>query len=450
MDELSRRLGDRAFDLPLPPDLTARVERGAGRRRRRHRRIVVGAVAGVVAGTLALNLVSFGDDRGATGLALGQARAVAAVSPAALDRLAAADTEFGLDLLHQLCAAKPNSNVLLSPASIAVALDLAYAGARGQTAAEIGRVLHQPAYGPALVDALATRRQRMAPLAGQLRQRDTVWADQRVRPSKSYLDDVRTAQDVGVRRVDFRDPDNARETINDEVARQTGGLVKELLPPTSVDGDTRLVLADTLHLSARWQTPFDSKDTRPEAFARADGRRVQVPFMSSRQSVHTVQTAGLTAAELPYRGGRLSLLLLLPSDPKAGCATLTSGTLRSVSSKLVKAERIVRLPKLRLDQHPDLDPALRALGMRSPYVPGLADFGGITSSPPLLVKTVQHAAVMRVDEKGTVAGAATGAVVGIVSMPPVISFDRPFALLLRDRGTGEPLFLGWVADPSQK
>jgi len=49
-----------------------------------------------------------------------------------------------------------------------------------------------------------------------------------------------------------------------------------------------------------------------------------------------------------------------------------------------------------------------------------------------------------------VAGAATGAVVGIVSMPPVISFDRPFGLLLRDRSTGEPLFLGWVADPSQK
>jgi len=450
MDELSRRLGDRAFDLPLPPDLTARVERGAGRRRRRHRRIAVGGVAGVVAGTLALNLVSFGDDRGSTGLALGQARAVAAASPAALDRLAAADTEFGLDILHQLCAAKPDSNVLLSPASIAAALDLAYAGARGQTAAEMGRVLHQPAYGPALVDALATRRQRMAPLAGQLRQRDTVWADQRVRPNKPYLDDVRTAQDVGVRRVDFRDPEKARQTINRQVARETGDLVKELLPPTSVDGDTRLVLADTLHLSARWQSPFDSKGTRTGVFLSADGRRMQVPFMSQRQSVPTARAAGFTAVELPYRGGRLSLLLLLPSDPKAGCATLTSGTLRSVPSKLMKAESIVRLPKLQLDEHPDLDPALQALGMRTAYAPGGADFGRVTSTVPLYVKTVQHAAVMRVDEKGTVAGAATGAVVGIVSLPPVISFDRPFALLLRDRSTGEPLFLGWVADPSQK
>lgn len=451
MEELSRRLGDPALDLPLPPDLTARVEHGA--RRRRWRQRSAGAVAGmtavVVVASVTLNVVTTRGGPGSPGLVLGQARAVAAVSPAALDRLAAADTEFGLDLLHQLCEAQPNSNVLLSPASIAAALDLAYAGARGQTAAEIGRVLHQPAYGPALVDALAARRARMAPLAKQLRQRDTVWADERITPNRRYLDDVRTAQDAGVRRVDFSEPETARKTINGEIARQTGGLVKELLPLASVDRDTRLVLADTLHVSAQWQTPFDSRETVAGEFSRAGGSRVQVPFMSQRKSVPTARTAGFTAVELPYRGGRLSLLLLMPDNVGAGCAAVTGSALRSVSSQLVNDESIVRLPKVRLDQHPDLDPALQALGMRIPYRPFLADFGGITAEVSLFVQTVQHAAVMRIDEKGTVAGAGSAAVLGIVSDVTSISFDRPFAMLLRDRGTGEPLFMGWVADPSR-
>jgi len=56
-----------------------------------------------------------------------------------------------------------------------------------------------------------------------------------------------------------------------------------------------------------------------------------------------------------------------------------------------------------------------------------------------------------VGEKGTVASAATavGAIASAArAMPPLVTFDRPYLMVVTDRATGEPLFMARVADPS--
>ena len=64
---------------------------------------------------------------------------------------------------------------------------------------------------------------------------------------------------------------------------------------------------------------------------------------------------------------------------------------------------------------------------------------------------MEHAATLDVGEKGTVASAATA--VGVQAsagrvMPPQVTFDRPYLMVVTDRATGEPLFMARVADPS--
>ncbi len=78
---------------------------------------------------------------------------------------------------------------------------------------------------------------------------------------------------------------------------------------------------------------------------------------------------------------------------------------------------------------------------------GRADFSGL-SPQACCIGFVRHAATLAVAEKGTVASAATA--VGIVASAGyvVLSFDRPYLLMLRDSQTGEPLMLAWVADPA--
>jgi serpin B len=34
-------------------------------------------------------------------------------------------------------------------------------------------------------------------------------------------------------------------------------------------------------------------------------------------------------------------------------------------------------------------------------------------------------------------------------MPPLVTFDRPYLMVVTDRATGEPLFMARVADPSR-
>src|SRR5579863_5443484 len=59
------------------------------------------------------------------------------------DQIAAdAINSLGVDLMH--ATARPDANALISPYSIETALVMAYAGADGETRAEMKRVLHLP------------------------------------------------------------------------------------------------------------------------------------------------------------------------------------------------------------------------------------------------------------------------------------------------------------------
>jgi hypothetical protein len=77
---------------------------------------------------------------------------------------------------------------------------------------------------------------------------------------------------------------------------------------------------------------------------------------------------------------------------------------------------------------------------------------GMDGQHVLLLTDVLHQALVRVDEKGTEAAAAT-AVVGAGAAPPAggpiptVVLDRPFVFLILDEKTRTVLFLGRVMDP---
>ena len=70
----------------------------------------------------------------------------------------------------------------------------------------------------------------------------------------------------------------------------------------------------------------------------------------------------------------------------------------------------------------------------------------MTGTRELWVSKVVHKAFVSVDETGTEAAAAT-AVVLLESGPTLVTVDRPFIFLIRDRATGTVLFLGRVMNP---
>ena len=71
---------------------------------------------------------------------------------------------------------------------------------------------------------------------------------------------------------------------------------------------------------------------------------------------------------------------------------------------------VLSLPRFHLNTNAELKEALTKLGMPTPFSEA-ANFSGITTAVPLKIAFVKHVADFTVDEKGTVAAAAT--VVGI-------------------------------------
>jgi serpin B len=220
-----------------------------------------------------------------------------------------------------------------------------------------------------------------------------------------------------------------------------------------LDPTTLLVLVDAVYFNAKWATPFPHAGTAPSAFHLQSGSTVQVRFMNlASDDVETANPAGLTALELPYRGGRFAALVLEPTSTTLGTfvAELTPGRLSSILAALRPAQLGVALPTVDLSNSSSLNSPLSTLGMGVAFSDE-AELSGIANNPRLRVSTVRQVATLRIDESGTVAAAATG--IGLVPTAVaaprrVVRIDQPFVVLVRDERTGAIVFEATVVNPA--
>ena len=375
---------------------------------------------------------------------------------------------FGLDLFRRV--ATGSGNVVVSPASIAIALAMARAGAKGETAAQMDRVLRSfgsdaDAAGVNALDQSLSALDRVydnwsggqgPPPEVVLQLANAPFAQRDMALQPAYLDALATRFGAGLRLVDFQaDPDGARRLVNAWVKAQTKGRIPALLSPPTITTLTRLVLVNTIYLKAPWLEPFDPKATTPEPFTRADGSTLSVPTMSARGSYGHAAGNGWWAVELPYLG-TLALTIIVPDDLSRFSAALTPAQLARITGALSPRPIALHLPRFGVDTGPiSLADDLIAMGMPLAFDQQRADFSGITAEEALYISAVVHQANIDVDEKGTEAAAAT-AVIGSTAGPgyqgpwPELRVDRPFLFALRDRATGAVLFLGRVTDPTAR
>jgi serpin B len=107
------------------------------------------------------------------------------------------------------------------------------------------------------------------------------------------------------------------------------------------------------------------------------------------------------------------------------------------------------MPKFELRYRCDLVDNLRQLGVSEPFSSG-ADFSAM-SKLPISISAVLHESFIRVDEKGTEAAAATAVMMtrsaAFLEQPKVVNIDRPFVIILIEKGSRVPLFLGVIGEP---
>ena len=163
---------------------------------------------------------------------------------------------------------------------------------------------------------------------------------------------------------------------------------------------------------------------------------------------------GWIAVELPYDGDEVAMLVIVPD---AGTfetfdAGLGEQHFTAAVGALATTNITLRFPKFDFGTDAGLNDILKALGMTDAFDASKADFSGMDGSRELFITDVVHKAVIKLDERGTEAAAATGVVAGTTSAPPPpidVHVDRPFIFAIRDKATSALIFVGRVLDPRQ-
>jgi serine protease inhibitor len=346
-------------------------------------------------------------------------------------------------------------NILISPYGISSALSMACTGASGKTADEIAVVM---GWGLGLSNGYRALRQRLQALdeAGPytIRTASRLWCSPIVRFKEQFLATTRNNYGADAMTLDFQAGDVARQKINAWVDEQTHGAIKTVLnfplPP-----ETSMVLCNAMYFHGSWEMKFARSDTRPDEPFGMDEKWFRVPFMWLIEDCLYAEVDGLQILDKPYRGKELSMTILLPSHNVGALEDLerllTLENLHRWLGRLKSQSVEIMLPKFKFDRDRDLRSPLADLGMRRMFSPTEADFSGIGDAPkPIYLQYVFHKAIIDVNEEGTKAAAATNAFAGRMgglrpSERVLFRADHPFVFLIRDRRTGDILFLGRLA-----
>jgi serpin B len=377
-----------------------------------------------------------------------------------VEELSADNADFAWAFYREIL--EPGENLFFSPHSLSVALAMTWAGARGTTETEMAQAMRftlgqerlHVAFN-ALDLELSSRAESSSeagPLPFALEVTNGLFGQVGFGFLDAFLDTLAQHYGAGIRLLDFaKETEASRLAINAWVKDKTNERIEELLAPGILTASTRLVLVNAIYFTASWESPFDEADTRVSPFKRLDGSEVQVPTM--QQSLRTLygEDQDLQAAEIPYDGGQLAMLVIVPKEGQfeAVEAQLSAVRVGELRATLSGHQLELQMPKFSFRSEVPAKAPLQALGMIEAFG-GAADLSGMNGTGGLFIQDVVQQAFVAVDENGTEAAAATAVVVGETSDPPraTLTINRPFVFVIIDRPTGATLFIGRVLDPA--
>jgi len=375
-------------------------------------------------------------------------------------QLTEANNLFALDLFRQVSPER--ENIICSPFSISQLMALVYGGARTETAREMAGIFYFPENHARLHSAVKKLAESLDSVnfqpGTQLEIANAVWAQENYSFLPTYFDLAENSYRAPLELVDFiqnNSREECRQRINNWVADRTSQRIKNLIRPGVLTSDTRLVLTNAIYFNGKWEHPFKKDFTMPAVFHIHQHESVRTLFMKQTKTFPYYEDDEIQAVSLPYKGGRMSMLIILPRDIEGWSMisrVLTQERLQLLISGLEARKVRVTLPRFKSELQLNLRQELMSMGMERAFSRD-ADLSGMTGEKDLFISEIIHKAFIEVTEAGTEAAAATAAVIALKSAleegPAVFRADHPFLYFLRDEATGSIIFAGRLARPSE-
>lgn len=365
--------------------------------------------------------------------------------------------DFGFNLYKNL--ALENENMMISPVSVSLAMEMAYNGAAGATREAMAKALNIQGIdveqlnknNRALIYFLTTAAPEV-----NLNIANSIWMVEDFKFSEVFLETVQDSYQAEAKKLDFTDPKSA-EVINKWVKDQTQGTIDQIVTPP-IDPETIMFLINAVYFKGAWTSPFEKELTTDQPFKLADGQTVTVPTMYQSGSFDYLKSADFQALRLPYgEDQQIAMMLFLPNEGvslEEFQKQLNGDNWAKWISLFEQKEGSLMLPKFTMAYEKSLNQPLTELGMGIAFDAGKADFSGLAedgTAGNIYISEVKHKTFIEVDEVGTEAAAVTSVEVGVTSMPAYdfeLNFDRPFFYAIQDSESGAIIFIGAVFDPS--
>jgi len=371
-----------------------------------------------------------------------------------IDKIVPANNNFGFRLFDQLLQQDLGQNVLMSPASVAIALAMTYNGAAGNTQMAMAKTLGLENL--TLEEVNQANRALRNVLLHQsnpdmsLLIANSLWLNQDFHLEPSFLMPTQEFYAANVTNADFQSPATVSD-INQWVNENTQGKIGPVVQ--TLDPLTVLLVINAIYFKGMWVEPFDRDYTEEREFTLLTGENKRTPMMSRTDHYSYYEGNNYQAVRLPYKASSLSMIIFLPSCgiplesfPLLDCWQEWRRGNESRKGHLV-------LPRFKVESEVTLNEALQALGMAEAFSQDQADFSQmakVTKSQNIYLSQVKHQTFVKVNEEGTEAAAVTfyyadGALNIIPPFKMIV--DHPFLFTIQDDGTGTVLFLGAIVEP---
>ncbi|KAK3516980.1 hypothetical protein QTP70_029125 [Hemibagrus guttatus] len=365
------------------------------------------------------------------------------------------NADFAFSLYNKLSnkADAKGKNIFFSPLSISMALSMLALGAKGETHSQIFSTLGyssltedhvNEAYEHLLHMLDHSQEAMLLETGGGLAVREGF------KPVDKFLKDLQHFYQAEAFTVDFSKSDVAVQEINKFIAKKTKDTITDMVK--SLDTDTIMVLINYIYFRGKWEKPFEVEHTHKADFHVDENTKVTVDMMkrTGRYDMYHDVSNFTSVIMVPYKGNT-SMMIVLPDEGKMEEVEkhLSKEDLSYWHDKLFRSSVDLYLPKFSISASFCLGDTLKELGIVDAFSDN-ADLSRMSEETKLKVSRVLHKAVLKVDEKGTEAAAATTIEIMPMSLPYAMFLNRPFLVFIVEDSTKTILFMGKISNPTEQ
>lgn len=288
---------------------------------------------------------------------------------------------------------------------------------------------------------------------------NSVWYSnkQDLKVKEDFLSKTKGIYDAEISPLNFSENSKSVKTINNWVDEKTNGMIPQIIMPTDITSDTRMILINSLFFDFKWSQQYDKYQVVVNKF-KGQNETNEIEFLSSQEYSY-METDKMLGVRKSYQGGRYDFIGILPKNKTKlhnFIQQLNSENIKELLNSEKNVKTNVMIPKFTCDYSTSLKDALTNLGLEDEFKGDTADFGNMydldNTNINIYINDVIHKTKIELNEAGTKAAAVTAvtmfdnAVAIDIEKPREVKFNRPFVFMIYDKETELPVFIGSILD----